>query len=179
MDPREERIEKAYGPATSAQPCGCDPGCRTNGKPTPWVCEQHQKAELHLLAAGVSPAKVAEVRHTATTGGQKGRKLARFCLLPYDALWAIAEHFGRGAEKYEDRNWERGYPWSWTYDAMQRHFAAFWHRDDNGNDPKFGRYLHVVAGAWHALVLVAFVLRGAGTDDRPTNAIIAAAKEDQ
>lgn len=34
------------------------------------------------------------------TGGAKGQKLARFDLIPPDALWALAEHFGKGATKY-------------------------------------------------------------------------------
>lgn len=106
-----------------------------------------------------------EIRSTdAATGGQKGRKLARFALLPFDALWAVAEHFGRGAEKYEDRNWERGYPWDWSADALQRHFAAWWQGEDR--DPETGS-LHITAVAWHALVLLTFQLRGIGTDNRP------------
>lgn len=113
-----------------------------------------------MVGSGVE----GEVRETSTTGGAKGRKLARFSLLPYDALWALAEHFGRGAKKYTERNWEQGYPWSWTVDAMLRHFTAFWDRGEDV-DAETGS-LHVVAFAWHALVLVAFVLRKVGTDDR-------------
>lgn len=98
------------------------------------------------------------------TGGAKGSKLARFDLLPYDALWSVAEHFGRGAAKYEERNWERGYRWSLSAAAMQRHFAAWWQGEDI--DEETGDN-HAQAFAWHGLVLLAFVLRGAGTDDRP------------
>lgn len=98
------------------------------------------------------------------TGGQKGRKLSRFSLLPWDALWAIAEHFGIGASKYADRNWEAGYSWSWSADALQRHFAAWWQGEDR--DPETGS-LHITAVAWHAIVLLTYQLRGIGTDDRP------------
>jgi hypothetical protein len=45
------------------------------------------------------------------TGGVKGQKLARFDLIPVNPLWELAEHFGRGAQKYADRNFERGYDW--------------------------------------------------------------------
>jgi len=111
---------------------------------------------------------VSDTRETlatdATTGGTKGRKLARFALVPFDALWAIAEHFGRGAAKYADRNWERGYPWDWSADALQRHFAAWWQGEDV--DAETGS-LHITAVAWHALVLVTFAIRGIGTDTRP------------
>ena len=105
-----------------------------------------------------------EIATDPTTGGQKGIKLARFALLPYDALWKIAEHYGKGAKKYEDRNWERGYKWSLSADALQRHFAAWWQGEDY--DPETGS-LHIVAVAWHALCLITFQLRGLGTDDRP------------
>lgn len=36
----------------------------------------------------------------ADTGAVKGQKLARFDLIPPIALWAVAERFGAGAEKY-------------------------------------------------------------------------------
>jgi hypothetical protein len=119
-----------------------------------------------------APQEKEQIHTDPATGGQKGRKLARFSLLPWDVLWLVAEHFGRGAQKYEDRNWEKGYPWSWSYDAVQRHLAAFWHREEYGEDPKFGQFLHIVAVAWHALVLAAFAIRQRGTDDRPFNANI-------
>ena len=106
-----------------------------------------------------------EVKATdPTTGGSKGRKLARPSLLPMDALHALAEHYGRGAAKYEDRNWERGYPWSWTVDALLRHLFALWQGEDI--DTETGS-LHATAVAWHALALLTFQLRGIGTDDRP------------
>ena len=101
------------------------------------------------------------------TGGEKGRKPARFDLVPADALWAIAEHFGRGAEKYgEDRNWEKGYDWSLSFAAMMRHAWAWWGGEDL--DEETGSS-HMVAVAWHAMVLVANEMRQSGTDDRPAS----------
>lgn len=99
-----------------------------------------------------------------TTGGAKGQKLARFDLIPGDALRAVAEHYGRGAAKYrEDRNWERGYNWSLSFAAMQRHLWAWWQGEDLDEEGN----AHVVAALWHALALTSFTLREAGTDDRP------------
>jgi len=97
------------------------------------------------------------------TGGQKGEKPARFDLLPPDALWQIAEHFGRGAEKYADRNWERGYAWSLSYAALQRHLHAWWGGEDL--DAETGSS-HLAAAGFHVLALLAFQGRGVGTDDR-------------
>lgn len=166
----------------SSQPCGCDPEAK-------WTCEQHKrdlttrmgemfetpKQELERptnprsqsLPRLSMPAPAETIHTDPVTGGQKGRKLARFSLLPWDALWLVAEHFGKGAKKYADRNWELGYNWSDNHDAIHRHLALWWHGETYGKDDKFGQFRHIVAVAWHALVLVAFEIRGAGTDDRP------------
>ena len=99
--------------------------------------------------------------------GKKGVKDARLDLIPLDALWAVGRIFGFGAQKYADRNWERGYDWSKSFGAMLRHLSLFWQGenwDDESGMP------HIAHAAWHALVLLAFQLRQAGTDDRPVNA---------
>lgn len=105
------------------------------------------------------------------TGGMKGMKLVRYSLLPWDALEAIAEHFGKcggdgtGPGKYSERNWERGYAWSLSRDAEERHMKAFWQdREDVDQD---SQSLHLTAHAWHALTMLAMYLRGIGKDDRP------------
>lgn len=107
------------------------------------------------------------------TGGIKGVKLARFDLLPWTILRELAEHFGRGARKYADRNWERGYAWSLSYGALHRHLESFWARDEIDHDPNL--YVegephtarHIIAVVWHACVLAFFSRYGVGTDDRP------------
>lgn len=107
------------------------------------------------------------------TGGEKGSKLARFDLIPQDALWEVAEHYGRGARKYADRNWEKGYAWSLSIAALLRHLSAFIQRNDYDDDPSLYEdgedvsALHITAVLWHALALTTFQLRGIGTDDRP------------
>lgn len=111
-------------------------------------------------------ADAGEVRVVdPTTGGEKGSKLARFDLIPHEALTMLAEHFGRGAEKYDDRNWERGYDWALTFAALNRHLWAWWGGEDL--DPETGSP-HMAAVAWHAFVALTFQERGLGTDTRPT-----------
>jgi len=101
------------------------------------------------------------------TGGQKGTKLARFDLIPPDALWEIAEVYGAGASKHADRNWEKGYSWGLSVAALERHLNL-WKMgktfDTEGDGPTGCR--HMAQVAWHALALLAFELRGLGTDDR-------------
>lgn len=98
------------------------------------------------------------------TGGEKGSKLARFDLIPAGPLHLLAEHYGRGAEKYEDRNWERGYRYGLSFAAMMRHAWAFWGGEDT--DAETGSP-HLVAVAWHAFALLEFCKKRLGTDDRP------------
>ncbi|RAV17481.1 hypothetical protein DQP57_00190 [Mycobacterium colombiense] len=95
-----------------------------------------------------------EVRVTSETGGQKGSKLARFDLIPAEILWEIAEHFGKGAAKYSDSNWKKGYDWKYSYAACQRHLNSFWAGEDI--DPETGTK-HVVAAAWHCIALAWFM----------------------
>lgn len=99
------------------------------------------------------------------TGGAKGSKLARFDLLPWQELWEVAELYGRGAEKYEERNWEKGYAWSLSFAALQRHVAQFWNGEQR--DEETGAH-HMASVIFHALALMHFDMQRKGTDDRPT-----------
>jgi len=101
------------------------------------------------------------------TGGEKGVKLQRYDLIPVAPLEEVAKVFGKGAEKYEDRNWERGYAWSSSYASLQRHAQAFW--DGESIDKEQERH-HLGAVIFHAMALMEFELRGKGTDDRPRTA---------
>lgn len=98
-------------------------------------------------------SKDTEERVVADTGGAKGQKLARFDLIPVDALWQVAEMYGKGAEKYDERNWERGYDWSLSFAAMMRHAQQFWSGEDM--DEETGM-CHMASVAWHALAMLHF-----------------------
>jgi hypothetical protein len=105
-----------------------------------------------------------EVRITdPRTGGQKGKKLAELGALDPHALLTVAEVAGFGSRKYARMNYLRGYDWSLSFDAMQRHLLQFW--DGQDVDAESG-LPHVAHAAWHALALLAFMQRGLGTDDR-------------
>ena len=97
------------------------------------------------------------------TGGEKGSKLARFDLVPADVSYEWAEHYGRGALKYADRNWQKGYAWGLSYAAAQRHLHAFWAGEDI--DEETGSS-HLIAALWHCAALRWFQLHQEGTDDR-------------
>jgi hypothetical protein len=98
-----------------------------------------------------------EVRATdSRTGGQKGRKPQVYSLIPMRAVGKIAEVFAFGARKYAAHNWRRGYAWSWSYDALQRHLTAFW--DEHEDLDEETGLPHLAAAGFHVLVLLTFLL---------------------
>lgn len=108
-----------------------------------------------------------EVRSVSSSGGEKGVKLARYDLIPAEPLRLLATLYGRGAEKYDARNWERGYEWSKSFAALNRHLWAWWAGQDH--DPETG-VPHVTNVAWHAFALAEFMHRHPTFDDRPERA---------
>ncbi len=133
---------------------------------------------------------LTEVRSTSRTGGQKGVKLDRHDLIPIGPLVELAKHFGRGALKYDEHQWRKGYEWSKSYSAIQRHLTAFWGGEDYDTCPENGAgcssttaigevFLpqgktcynhigshHMVAVAWHSFVLLEFKETFPDLDDR-------------
>ncbi len=87
------------------------------------------------------------------TGGKKGGKPERFDLLPWAELAEVARLYGRGAEKYEDRNWEKGYEISFSFSALMRHLTLFWNGEDL--DGETGCH-HLASVIFHALAMMRF-----------------------
>jgi hypothetical protein len=108
---------------------------------------------------------LSEVRTVSETGGEKGMKSASLSDLDPQSLLTLAEVAGYGARKYSHLNYVRGYPWSLSFDALQRHVLAFWNGEDV--DPESG-LPHMAHAAWHCLTLLTFLARDRGTDDRIT-----------
>jgi hypothetical protein len=106
---------------------------------------------------------MTEIRKTSATGGEKGSKEVRFDLLPVEALEQVATLYGKGAEKYADHNWRKGYDWSLSFAALQRHAMAFWRGEDT--DPELGTP-HMASVVFHALALLEFSRRFPEYDDR-------------
>lgn len=106
---------------------------------------------------------MTETIHTSETGGRKGRKEERYSLIPPGPLAALARVYSYGSEKYEDWNYARGYPYSWSMDSLIRHVEAF--RRGENIDPESGRP-HLAHAAWHCFTLMFFQEKGLGTDDR-------------
>lgn len=108
---------------------------------------------------------MTEVRYTdPTTGAQKGHKDAQLGDVDPVALIELAKVAGYGGKKYAQYNYIKGMPYSWSYNALQRHLMAYWSGEDI--DPESG-LPHLAHAAWHCLALLSYLERGTGTDDRP------------
>lgn len=106
-----------------------------------------------------------EIIVTSETGGQKGKKDVQLHAIPWDALEQLGRVYAFGADKYEDYNFRKGYDWSLTFDAMQRHLWAFWNGEDL--DVESGHY-HLAHAIWHGFTLLHYLISQKGTDDRPS-----------
>lgn len=119
-----------------------------------WI-ERTEPVDLSTLSG--------EVRSVSATGGEKGVKPARFDLLPTYPLTVLAEHYAKGAAKYDAHNWRRGYAWSNSFAALQRHVWAWWGGEDI--DAETGS-THLAAVAFHAFALMQFEHEFPEFDDR-------------
>lgn len=174
-----ENLRGLFDEPAPDRPVGLTPveGLWANGNDYGYAIES---AEVHDSALGPEEVKEqflrdGEVRVTSSTGGQKGTKLARFELIPAGPLWQLAELYGKGAAKYEDRNWERGYAWSLSYGAAMRHMVKFWsgedydsHNDDCPEDcVQHTELPHVICAVFHMFGLAQFMEHNNDFDDRP------------
>ena len=80
-----------------------------------------------------------------------------------EALAVVAQLYGNGAEKYEAHNWRKGYEWSKSYAALQRHASLFWQGEDIDDEMQLP---HMAAVVFHALALITFMKEQPNFDDR-------------
>lgn len=99
-------------------------------------------------------------------GAKKDAGKLRWSLLPWDAVEEVVKVLMFGAEKYADRNWEKGMDWSRLFDAGLRHKVSWWQRGEN--EAEDSRIHHLAHDACDSLFLLAYALRQAGKDDRPS-----------
>lgn len=70
----------------------------------------------------------------------------RYDLIPVGPLRRLADLYARGAEKYDDNNWQKGQPYSRAYASLFRHLIA-WREGERTED-------HLAAVAWNAFTLM-------------------------
>ena len=88
-------------------------------------------------------------------------------LLPFDALSEISKVLEFGANKYSDRNWEKGMAWHRPFSACLRHLWDWW--QGYKHDPETG-LSHLAHAGCCILFLISYELREVGQDDRPNQA---------
>lgn len=118
-----------------------------------------------------------ETIHTSSTGGQKAGNHTRVGLIPTDELLEVAELYGKGAAKYSDGNWRKGYPWHLSFDALCRHLFAWWGGEEFDNGEGGTGQEHLDAVVFHALALKWFRKHRPQFDDRPHAVDAEAARE--
>lgn len=128
------------------------------------ITRKAQFAAFGLASEEVTVAGEQRIVNTET-GGEKGRKPERMELLPWDVLRRdVAPLFAFGASKYADHNWRRGFDWSLSFGAMQRHAAQFWSGEDTDEETGCA---HMASVVFHALALLHFAYAHPSLDDRP------------
>jgi hypothetical protein len=101
------------------------------------------------------------------SGGVKGKKLARFDLLPPEPLWEVAEVMGYAAEhKYAPRNWEAGLDSGDLIAAALRHIHEYMGGKEIDEDSGKSPIAHAICVL---MFLRALEVRGRLTDDRSTS----------
>lgn len=120
---------------------------------------------------GVAMARVPDPKATKTpdkvdpaklTGGYKAdENKARFDLIPPESIFAEATVLTFGANKYTDRNWEKGMWWGRPFAACMRHLWSWW----GGKAPTTKNFLLGDLDAetgfshlWHAKTCLAFLI---------------------
>ena len=87
----------------------------------------------------------------------------RWHLMPFDALIQIQQVLDDGADKYGERNWEKGFNYQRLFSATMRHLLAWIRGVDNDLESGHPHLAHATA---NLLFLLAFQIRKTGVDDR-------------
>lgn len=117
---------------------------------------------------------MSEKRTKSSTGGEKGVKSERMDLVPAYPVLVTSRLYGAGALKYADHNWRRGYEWSKSISALERHAAAFKDGQDlDEHEPdcppdcvQHTEQPHMAAVVFHAFALIQFAKDHPEFDDR-------------
>lgn len=129
--------------------------------------EWARKLGVTIVDEQLEPVDQAPTRRdvvTAASGAMKadGGK-PRLDLVPYLPTLEAAKVLTFGAQKYDDHNWRKGFPFSRIKSSLDRHVGAWWNGEDL--DPETG-ISHLAHARCNIDFLLEFTLTGTGTDDR-------------
>lgn len=87
------------------------------------------------------------------TGGMKNSKPERMDLIPAQAMEELGRVYNFGLGKYEEHNWRKGYDWSLSISALERHLKAFERCEDDDLESGLHHLAHVM---FHCCALIIF-----------------------
>ena len=105
------------------------------------------------------------------TGEKKDAGKARWELIPFEPIEAVARILTKGAVKYAARNWERGIMYGRIFGAVMRHLSKWWMAKLTGSDGinhEDGNESHIDHAITELMFLSTYEKRGmVKFDDRP------------
>lgn len=110
----------------------------------------------------VEDEETATISPTGSIRENKGKLPMH--LVPPDAIEAMAAVLGKGAEKYDERNWEKNNKLSVPYASLMRHLLKFWEGEDLDPESGLPHTYHILM---NAAMLVRYEKVGGELDDRP------------
>lgn len=113
--------------------------------------EKEVAEEQRRISGGVKPQwnydreQVAALFKTEDTGGGRADigKL-RYDLLPPYPIQQLVKILSGGADKYGDKNWEKGMAWSRCYASLMRHLMAWWMGEDKDKESGESHLAHAM-----------------------------------
>lgn len=139
---------------------------------TIWGDDKNETLWDLVMDLGSGPVQAPQIKNEPAL--RFDAEKSRVDLIPPEFIEELGRHYGIGARKYAERNWEKGMSWSRCYSSAQRHMLAFWQGEDI--DAETGTP-HVIAAAWNMAALHWYAVHGRGTDDRPVYDAVQAAAE--
>lgn len=110
--------------------------------------------------------KLANAPECDTGAVREGIGKLYFRHVPLESIAAGAASLEYGAQKYSDRNWEKGLPWQQLIDSLRRHLDDFERGHDIDDGPTGSGLPHICMIMANAMMLSASVMRGIGQDNR-------------
>jgi len=123
-----------------------------------------------VIKSGVQDKKFKDPVYVGEAKKEKGGGLRfnegknRLDLVPSELIEGVGRVLTMGANKYEDRNWEKGMKWSTVLASLKRHLMAFEKAEDY--DKESGE-LHIDHVLTNALFLKFYYKHYPQGDDRP------------
>lgn len=103
-------------------------------------------------------------QNPSSSGLRYNQGKPRHDLVSWPAINELAKVLTAGAQKYADRNWEKGLSYSDTFASLQRHLTSWYGGEEYDQETGLPHMAHVLC---NAMFLQHFALTNTGTDDRP------------